>query len=62
MSTCNPLDLETLGRRPIIPNILPGHCSECRVGLFWNKAGWDVVADHYLNLHLVLLLEVVLRI
>jgi hypothetical protein len=27
MSTCNRLDLQTLGSQPTMPKILPGHCS-----------------------------------
>ena len=27
MSTCNQLDLQTLGSQPIMPKNLPGHCS-----------------------------------
>ena len=28
MSTCNRLDLQTLGSQPIMPKNLPDHCSE----------------------------------
>ena len=28
MSTCNQLDLETLGYRPTMPKKIPGHCKE----------------------------------
>ena len=30
MSTCNQLDLETLGSQPVMPKNLPGHCKELR--------------------------------
>ena len=30
MSTCNWLDLQTLGSQPIMSKKLPDHCTECR--------------------------------
>ena len=35
MSTCNRLDLQTLGSQPVMPKNLPDHCSECCFSKFF---------------------------
>ena len=34
MSTCNRLDLETLGSRPVMLKILPQHCTKHTISIF----------------------------
>ena len=33
MTTCNRLDLQTLGSQPIMPKNLPDHCSYLRIDM-----------------------------
>ena len=42
MSTCNRLDLQTPGSRPVMPTNLPGHCT---ARLVKERGGGGVVKD-----------------
>jgi hypothetical protein len=52
MSTCNRLDLQTLGSQPIMPKNLPEHCLYPNlvniigmgiIGNYWELLGWELL-------------------
>ena len=41
MSTCNRLELQTLGSQPIMPKNLPDHCFQCPRVDWISRCGWS---------------------
>jgi len=52
MSTCNLLDLQTLGSQPIMPKNLPDHCSRALVQPTTSKRATWAMNCHFTTLNI----------